>query len=236
MSRYLTPAQRSRLLRRRVVTLAVLAIVTLAMMLLIDWPVHRMVYVGWGLDHDAAREARRRIADRDWYEALRAIGYWPTWIAAGAAMLLAASATDGGRPSGTGPRDPLLGLRVILSAGLAGLVADLLKPTIGRLRPLRAQGPMDFLALGGFREAGEAVSFGLPSSHAAVAFGAAWAITLVAPRAGWVLLPLAFGCGLTRMLSGAHYLSDVLVGAAVAYGCARALRAGGWWGAARVAR
>jgi membrane-associated phospholipid phosphatase len=59
---------------------------------------------------------------------------------------------------------------------------------------------------------------GLPSSHALVAFAGAFALARLFPRARWVFYLLALGCGLTRVLATAHYLSDVIVAACVAWG------------------
>jgi membrane-associated phospholipid phosphatase len=45
-----------------------------------------------------------------------------------------------------------------------------------------------------------------------VAFGAATALARLFPRAKWVWFLLAAGCGATRILSRAHFLSDVMLG------------------------
>jgi membrane-associated phospholipid phosphatase len=71
---------------------------------------------------------------------------------------------------------------------------------------------------------------GLPSSHAAVAFAAGFMVWFVYPRAGPVALAVAAGCGLTRMLAGAHFGTDVFVAGVVGYAIARLLRPGGWAG------
>jgi membrane-associated phospholipid phosphatase len=46
-----------------------------------------------------------------------------------------------------------------------------------------------------------------------VAFGAATMLARMYPRARWVFYVIAWGCGVTRMVSRAHYLSDVTFGA-----------------------
>lgn len=61
----------------------------------------------------------------------------------------------------------------------------------------------------------DASDFGLPSSHAAVAFAGLAALAVLFPRAWPALLALACGCGVTRMISRSHYLSDTLAGALV---------------------
>lgn len=205
-------------------TLGVLiALVVLAATL--DRPAFHAFYVGAGLAEDAAREARDRLVRRDWWQFLRALGYLPTWLALGAAMLIAHRRDAWSGASDLGPRgDGLIGLRLILSPALAGLIADLLKPTLGRVRPLLTDGQTVFLPFGPWRAAGEGLSFGLPSSHAAVAFGAAWTLTLWRPRLAWVTLPLAAGCAYTRLAHGAHFLTDTLAGAALAFAAAWLVR------------
>jgi membrane-associated phospholipid phosphatase len=58
---------------------------------------------------------------------------------------------------------------------------------------------------------------GLPSSHTLVAFAGAFALARLFPRARWVFYALAAGCGLTRVMATAHYLSDTVVAACVAW-------------------
>ena len=55
----------------------------------------------------------------------------------------------------------------------------------------------------------------MPSGHAAGAFAAAVAVGLVHPRLRWPLIALAALIALSRVWLGVHYLSDVLVGAAL---------------------
>jgi membrane-associated phospholipid phosphatase len=58
---------------------------------------------------------------------------------------------------------------------------------------------------------------GLPSSEAAVAFAAAAMLARLFPESSMVWYALALGCALTRVASGAHFLSDVALGALVGY-------------------
>jgi membrane-associated phospholipid phosphatase len=53
----------------------------------------------------------------------------------------------------------------------------------------------------------------MPSSHAIIAFAAAAALTELFPAAAIVWYGLAVGCAVTRVLSGAHFVSDAIVGA-----------------------
>jgi membrane-associated phospholipid phosphatase len=49
-----------------------------------------------------------------------------------------------------------------------------------------------------------------------VAFGAAFMLAYLFPRARWVWFALAAGCGITRVLARAHFVSDVVVAAVAA--------------------
>ena len=66
--------------------------------------------------------------------------------------------------------------------------------------------------------------FGMPSSHALIAFSGAAALAVLFPRATPIWYALAVGCAITRVLSGAHFVSDVTVGAIIAIAVAISLR------------
>lgn len=55
----------------------------------------------------------------------------------------------------------------------------------------------------------------MPSSHTSAAFAMAVGLSVVFPRGRWLWLTLATIVALARVLHGAHYVSDVLVGASV---------------------
>lgn len=190
--------------RRWVVPLAVVA-AGLVLALLLDRPAFHALRV----------EDRARLEGRDWYQMLRAAGYLPTWVLIGVAMLF----YDTGRPELAAWRR---GTFVAGAAVLSGGAAELLKMLIGRERPTHHDGLYVFRPfLGGFADGS---NLGLPSSHAAVAFGGAFALAMLMPRVGPVVLLAAAGCGLTRLMSGAHFLSDVYAGGVVAYAVAAGLR------------
>src|SRR5690606_34907010 len=58
---------------------------------------------------------------------------------------------------------------------------------------------------------------GMPSSHAIVAFGSAAMLSRLFPRAWPIWWALAWGCGLTRVLHGRHFVSDVVLAAIVGW-------------------
>ncbi|MGQ9915537.1 MAG: phosphatase PAP2 family protein [Thermogutta sp.] len=110
-------------------------------------------------------------------------------------------------------------LRLIIMAYGSGLITDLLKLTVERIRP------RDFSFAGGVWTTFQGwlpllthtgrQSF--PSSHAAVTVGLAMGLAVVYPRARWYFAMLAVLASLQRLQCGAHYPSDVLFAAAVAW-------------------
>ena len=106
---------------------------------------------------------------------------------------------------------------VLLAAGLVGPLTTLLKETVGRLRPQFAEGGARW------------ESFSYPSGHSSgiaalvtVALVLAWPLLAPAARRAWLTagLALVLLVGLTRMLLGVHWLSDVVGGWALGAGWA----------------
>jgi membrane-associated phospholipid phosphatase len=123
-------------------------------------------------------------------------------------------------------RLPLGALLAGVSYLVASVLANVLKDVFDRPRPSMVDPdvhPLVHIPGNG----------SMPSGHAAGAFAAAFAVGLVHPRLRWPLIGLAGLVALSRVWLGVHYLSDVLVGAAlgsaaalVAYGVGRAIAAG----------
>lgn len=107
------------------------------------------------------------------------------------------------------------GLLLFLSAFFAMLGAEILKIIIRRERP---QALLDFLPT--YRDWSgnwwENNDLGMPSSHTATAFGAAFALCYLFPRYKILWLILAIGCALSRIVQQAHTLTDVYVAAILA--------------------
>jgi len=101
-------------------------------------------------------------------------------------------------------------LFLFTSIAVSGLLTDAIKPLVGRLRPkmLFEAGLYSFEP---FRIGYEYNSF--PSGHATTIFALAAALALFFPRWRLPLFTLAAIVGLSRIIVGAHYLSDVLAGA-----------------------
>ncbi len=220
MSRWLYPFERQALWQRRR-RLAIVLLVGFVVLSLLDRSLYHWLFAGAGLELDAIDAVRRSQEGKDAVAALRTAGYLPAWIAVGAALLIAARPWRREGLKGDGARRAWGGLLVILSAALAGGVADAIKPVIGRVRPMFSDGRHLFWRVEGIPD--DRISYGMASSHAAVAFGAAFAILFLYGRPGWVALAIAAGCGVTRMMSGAHFATDVYVAAVLGYAFARLL-------------
>lgn len=200
---YRSPMERRFVRSRRLRLLGVL--VGLGVLgLWLDRPVH------WLVTGD-----EQRIERNDWYQMFRAVGFLPTWLAVGGALALVEWRTRSARPTG---------LLVMGSAALSGLLAELLKVVLGRHRP-DANGVLDWNPLLGaiWDPDKYGSSLGLPSSHTAVAFGGALAVALLYPGTRWLMIVLAGGCALTRLMAGAHALTDVYVAVLVSWAVAALL-------------
>lgn len=176
--------------------------------------------------YHAMYEPRAEI--HDWYQALRAAGYMPTWLVVGLCLLAADLRSLPRRRTSAGWWRR--GVGVVCSPLAAGGLAELCKLLISRERPaplvegvrvyqgyvFKPWDPANGL-WGGFSDGS---NLGLPSSHAAVAVAGAFAIGRVAPGAVWPAMIFGIGCCVTRLLNGAHFLSDVLMGAGLGYALA----------------
>ncbi len=181
----------------------VLAVVLVAAAMLLDQWTYHHINDSAVYDHGAGRM-------------FRTVGFWPFWLIAAAALAL----------SGAGARIAWL---LAIVPGVSGLVGELLKMLIRRERPGLHDGAYYFRP---FRDQLFSTShFGLPSSEVMVAFGAGWLLCRIYPRAWPVWLGLAAGCGVTRLMVQAHFLSDVTTGAVAAWAVVALM----WraWGSAR---
>lgn len=112
---------------------------------------------------------------------------------------------------------------VVVGAFGGGLVTDLIKLMVDRVRP-RA---LDFAAvqstLGTFAAPGGVGGSDLhsfPSGHSAVAAGLACTLAALYPRGRWVFASVAGMACFQRVVASAHYPSDVAWGAALGVGVA----------------
>jgi len=167
------------------------------------------------------------VYSRDWGRLLRVLGFYPLWLIVAAVLLLDGRnrwvpATHGG------PCERACAALLALAPALGGGVAEIGKLTFRRLRPGEIPGEYAFRALADrpFYSGG----LGLPSSHALVAFAAAATMARIFPRTALLWYLLASGCALTRVLAGAHFLSDVVVAGILGWGTAALVwKAGETW-------
>jgi len=111
------------------------------------------------------------------------------------------------------------GFRIAAGALLSGLAVDLLKLSMGRIRPRHFdfQGTVfdTFTGLLPGSGAGSHMQ-SWPSGHTGTAVGFCLALSAVFPEGRWLFRVLAALVALQRIESGAHYLSDTLFAASVA--------------------
>lgn len=97
---------------------------------------------------------------------------------------------------------------VFISVALSGLLANLFKRIIGRARPENYSdlGIFSFSPLSG------STFESFPSGHATTFGAMAMILCLLAPRYKLLFLVAGFWLAMTRVIIGAHYPSDVIVG------------------------
>lgn len=187
-------------------TAAILGIVALeiALILFVDRPLSQSLR---GLDAE-----HKALIDffRSWTDLGKSLWYlWPSGLGAAACLLLS---RHGGRASSGWHRAGLKFSFFFCSVALAGIIADLIKPFLGRARPvlLGQSGiygfyPLDF----------HSVYNSMPSGHTTTAFAVACALIRLWPRGTVLFLSYAAALAASRVMVNAHFLSDVLAGAAV---------------------
>jgi len=104
------------------------------------------------------------------------------------------------------------GWQSLIAHGIAAASASLLKHLIGRPRPkFMHAGNIEFSPVTG------SGWDSFPSGHAAAAITVATVLAIRFPRVRWLLFAIAVAIAVSRILRGAHYLTDVAGGAAL--GC-----------------
>jgi membrane-associated phospholipid phosphatase len=111
--------------------------------------------------------------------------------------------------------------RMIAAAVAGGIMVDVIKAAVDRVRPRATDLASVASALATFGTAAavritshsDVNSF--PSGHAAMATGLAAALSWKYPRAAWLFAALAIAAATQRVATSAHYPSDVLLGAAL---------------------
>ena len=106
----------------------------------------------------------------------------------------------------------------IFSAAIAGVISSILKPLLDMPRPA------SILEADSFYRIGEPLLYkAMPSGHTLTAFAVAAAIYYGSDRQSrsttWLALLIAAFVGISRSAIGAHWLTDVLAGAAIGLWC-----------------
>lgn len=121
---------------------------------------------------------------------------------------------------------------IISAIALPGLVASIVKPLIGRVRPFvnGAVDPFLFQPLAYFRELFGNMPFpeyfygSMPSGHTTNAFAIAVAIGALVPRLRPLLIVFALTIAASRLAIGVHHVTDVMAGALIGTFGALAIR------------
>jgi membrane-associated phospholipid phosphatase len=188
---------------RAVTVFVVVGVVVLGLASLVDRPLWRL-----------AERVHPLVAGRDWIVALKTLGYLPVWLTAAAALYL----VDRSRPNLVAPA-AARGLLLAVSVVAAGCLGEVLKLLLRRLGPDVTGGEYAWRPFA--ERTFSTVDLGMPSGHAIVAFAAAWALCRLFPAARALWVALACGCAATRVLSGAHFLSDTVLSAVTAFAVVR---------------
>jgi membrane-associated phospholipid phosphatase len=184
---------------RALVRDAAIAVVLIALSLLAD---------GWVAEHVRFG----RVYETDWGRMLRNFGYLPFWLLAAIALAL----QDRDRREWW-----RRGALLLAAPAVAGIVGELLKIIVRRMRPPDVGSAYAFRAFADHPFSSRGLGF--PSSHAVVAFGAAAMLSHLFPRGRVVWYAAAVGCAVSRLLAHAHYLSDVVAAAIIGIGVAAVL-------------
>ncbi|MCH7493218.1 phosphatase PAP2 family protein [bacterium] len=154
----------------------------------------------------------------EWNVFLRVLGELPIWLV----LALAWRLMDRGAARHTAkvPGGGLLAVSraafLFVATLLAGAASEGLKLLLRRERPGLHDGAHVFRSFAD--NLWSTSGLGLPSGHTTLAFAAAFTLAALWPRAGPLFILLAAGTGLTRLLAGSHFLSDVALAATVGYG------------------
>jgi membrane-associated phospholipid phosphatase len=119
--------------------------------------------------------------------------------------------------------------RIAICAFWPGMVVHFIKFQVSRIRPIfyfdadsRAHFPSDLSTtwLGWMRDSQLNTNYimqSFPSAHTATVWGLAIGMTWAFPRGRWLFYSIALLASLQRIFSWAHWPSDVLAGAAIAF-------------------
>jgi undecaprenyl-diphosphatase len=103
-------------------------------------------------------------------------------------------------------------LFLFTSIALSGIITDIIKPILGRARPVEWARDQFY----GFQPfTFQAAMNGMPSGHTATAAALAATLIILFPRGRIFWIALGFFFALSRIMVNAHYVADVFAGIAV---------------------
>jgi membrane-associated phospholipid phosphatase len=140
------------------------------------------------------------VYEHDWGRLLRVMGSMVLWLPLTVAVWLESRARQ--------PRTAGQSWLLLIGPAAAGILAEILKLFLRRERPNLHNG--EYVYRGFADRPFDTRDFGLPSSHAMVAFAGATVLARRYPHAAPAFYLLAAGCGLSRVIAQAHFLSDAL--------------------------
>lgn len=106
---------------------------------------------------------------------------------------------------------------IFSTAFFSGIIAQLLKYSIGRARPKLIE-TMGVFAIKGFTS--EATFASLPSGHSVTIFAMTYLMSIYFPQNKIIFYFCALCISFSRSLIGSHYLSDIVAGAVLGIVCA----------------
>lgn len=192
--------------RTRVPIIAAVILVGLVIACLLDMPLYQHVH-----------QHPPQWVRKDPGSLLRCGGYLPTWIIVSSAILL----NDRARAGRWNFEAWRRGAMLFCAAAAAGITAEVTKLIFRRVRADDSGVWYRYRPIWDRPFASSALS--LPSSHTMVAFGAAFMLCRLFPATRPIVLLLATGTAIARVASGAHFVSDVYVAAALAWVAAWAI-------------
>jgi undecaprenyl-diphosphatase len=95
------------------------------------------------------------------------------------------------------------------------MAASLIKPLVHRIRPCHP----DYFIQGGRFLIGMKKSFSFPSNHAANMGALATYFSVRYPKTRWIAVGLALIISYSRIYVGVHFLTDILAGLLLGFGC-----------------
>ncbi len=192
---------------------AMIAIAALVLALLLDGLAYELISFKWQDEGEGG--PKWKLEQSQFYQFLRLVGFVPVWLAVAIGVDLASRRRANSGLDRGGARAAWVTPGMLVCTVVTGAVVALLKALIGRERPSEHDGELYFKSL--FEGFVDGSNLATPSSHAAIAFAGALVISRLRPGTGLIALPLAAGCAYTRVRMGAHFLSDVVLGAIVAW-------------------